>query len=317
MFVKVGTENGAPIEIHYEDHGSGQPVVLIHGYPLNGNSWERQERELLASRLPRHHLRPPRLRPLQPADRRLRLRHLRRRPQRAARAPRPARRRARSASRWAPARSPATWAPTARRGCARPRCSARSRRSCSRPTTTPRASTAQVFEGIKAAIVDGPLRLLQGLPRQLLQRRRPRRQPDQRPGVAGQLQRRRRRVAVRDLRLRRHLADRLPRRPAEDRRPGAGRARHRGPDPALRRDRRAAARPDRGPARSSPSRAARTTSPGRTPTRSTRPCSSSSARRPRFSVYYQRVLQLADGDRRARRGEPSRSLREDPRVGCR
>jgi non-heme chloroperoxidase len=46
---KVGTENGSPIEIHYEDHGSGQPVVLIHGYPLNGNSWERQERELLAA----------------------------------------------------------------------------------------------------------------------------------------------------------------------------------------------------------------------------------------------------------------------------
>jgi non-heme chloroperoxidase len=45
----VGTENGAPIEIHYEDHGSGQPVLLIHGYPLNGNSWERQERELLAN----------------------------------------------------------------------------------------------------------------------------------------------------------------------------------------------------------------------------------------------------------------------------
>ena len=45
----VATENDAPIEIHYEDHGSGQPVVLIHGYPLNGNSWERQERELLAA----------------------------------------------------------------------------------------------------------------------------------------------------------------------------------------------------------------------------------------------------------------------------
>jgi non-heme chloroperoxidase len=44
----VGTENDAPIEIHYEDHGSGLPIVLIHGYPLNGNSWERQERELLA-----------------------------------------------------------------------------------------------------------------------------------------------------------------------------------------------------------------------------------------------------------------------------
>ena len=46
--VTVGAENDAPIEIHYEDHGSGHPIVLIHGYPLNGNSWERQERELLA-----------------------------------------------------------------------------------------------------------------------------------------------------------------------------------------------------------------------------------------------------------------------------
>jgi non-heme chloroperoxidase len=45
----VGTENSASIEIHYEDHGAGEPVVLIHGYPLNGNSWERQERELLTN----------------------------------------------------------------------------------------------------------------------------------------------------------------------------------------------------------------------------------------------------------------------------
>ncbi|HWE33554.1 MAG TPA: alpha/beta hydrolase [Solirubrobacteraceae bacterium] len=45
----VGTENDGPIEIDYEDHGSGQPVVLIHSYPLNGNAWERQERELLAA----------------------------------------------------------------------------------------------------------------------------------------------------------------------------------------------------------------------------------------------------------------------------
>ena len=35
------------IEIHYNDHGQGKPIVLIHGYPLNGNSWERQERVLL------------------------------------------------------------------------------------------------------------------------------------------------------------------------------------------------------------------------------------------------------------------------------
>jgi non-heme chloroperoxidase len=47
-FITVGTQNDSPIQIHYEDHGSGRPVVLIHGYPLNGNSWERQERELLA-----------------------------------------------------------------------------------------------------------------------------------------------------------------------------------------------------------------------------------------------------------------------------
>jgi non-heme chloroperoxidase len=48
-FVKVGTENGADIEIHYNDHGAGRPIVLIHGYPLDGNSWERQERVLLAA----------------------------------------------------------------------------------------------------------------------------------------------------------------------------------------------------------------------------------------------------------------------------
>ena len=48
-YVAVGTENSATIEVHYDDHGSGQPIVLIHGYPLNGNSWERQERELLAA----------------------------------------------------------------------------------------------------------------------------------------------------------------------------------------------------------------------------------------------------------------------------
>lgn len=47
--ITVGTENDAPVEIHYEDHGSGRPVLLIHGYPLSGNSWERQVRELLAN----------------------------------------------------------------------------------------------------------------------------------------------------------------------------------------------------------------------------------------------------------------------------
>jgi len=38
----VGTENSNTVELHVEDHGSGPPVVLIHGWPLSGRSWERQ-----------------------------------------------------------------------------------------------------------------------------------------------------------------------------------------------------------------------------------------------------------------------------------
>ena len=45
--ITVGTENSAPIELYYEDHGAGQPVVLSHGFPLDGNSWEKQARALL------------------------------------------------------------------------------------------------------------------------------------------------------------------------------------------------------------------------------------------------------------------------------
>ena len=48
-FITVGNENSTPVELYYEDQGAGQPVVLIHGYPLNGHSWERQTRELLAA----------------------------------------------------------------------------------------------------------------------------------------------------------------------------------------------------------------------------------------------------------------------------
>ncbi|WP_433522051.1 alpha/beta fold hydrolase [Nocardia pseudovaccinii] len=47
--ITVGTENSTPIELYYEDHGTGQPIVLIHGYPLDGHSWERQSRELIAA----------------------------------------------------------------------------------------------------------------------------------------------------------------------------------------------------------------------------------------------------------------------------
>ena len=48
-YVNVGTHNSAPIKIYYEDHGTGRPVVLIHGFPLSGRAWERQERALLAA----------------------------------------------------------------------------------------------------------------------------------------------------------------------------------------------------------------------------------------------------------------------------
>ena len=48
-FVSVGKENTTDIELYYEDHGSGEPVVLIHGYPLSGASWEKQLPALLAA----------------------------------------------------------------------------------------------------------------------------------------------------------------------------------------------------------------------------------------------------------------------------
>jgi pimeloyl-ACP methyl ester carboxylesterase len=48
-YITVDNENSTPVELYYEDQGAGQPVVLIHGYPLNGHSWERQTRELLAA----------------------------------------------------------------------------------------------------------------------------------------------------------------------------------------------------------------------------------------------------------------------------
>jgi pimeloyl-ACP methyl ester carboxylesterase len=46
-FISVGKENSQSIDIYYEDHGSGAPVVLIHGFPLSGRSWEKQTLALL------------------------------------------------------------------------------------------------------------------------------------------------------------------------------------------------------------------------------------------------------------------------------
>jgi non-heme chloroperoxidase len=46
-YVTVGQENSTDIQLYYEDHGAGQPIILIHGFPLSGRAWERQERALL------------------------------------------------------------------------------------------------------------------------------------------------------------------------------------------------------------------------------------------------------------------------------
>jgi pimeloyl-ACP methyl ester carboxylesterase len=45
----VGTENDAPVELYFEDHGAGAPVVLVHGWPLSGRSWEAQVGPLVAA----------------------------------------------------------------------------------------------------------------------------------------------------------------------------------------------------------------------------------------------------------------------------
>jgi non-heme chloroperoxidase len=48
-YITVGKENSANIDIYYEDFGSGKPVMLIHGFPLSGHSWEKQVADLLAA----------------------------------------------------------------------------------------------------------------------------------------------------------------------------------------------------------------------------------------------------------------------------
>ena len=233
--VIVGQEKNADIEIYYEDHGAGQPVVLIHGYPLSGRAWDKQVPALLDAgyRVITYDRRgfgkssqPPSgydydtfaadLNGLlstwtcaTPSW---------------------------SGTRWAPARSPATSAATARRGSPRACWSPRSRRTCCRPTTTPtgcRRPVRRVRQG-RPGRHPG---LDEGVPRQLLQHRHPARHPGQRPGVPGQLEPRRHRLGDRRGGLHRHLGDRLPRRPAQDRRARAGHPRRRRPGAAAGQDR--------------------------------------------------------------------------------
>ena len=48
-YFTVGKENSSDINLYYEDHGAGKPVVLIHGWPLSGQSWEKQTTALVAA----------------------------------------------------------------------------------------------------------------------------------------------------------------------------------------------------------------------------------------------------------------------------
>ncbi len=48
-YLRVGQENSAPSQLYYEDHGSGPPVIMIHGYPLSGRAWDKQLPALLGT----------------------------------------------------------------------------------------------------------------------------------------------------------------------------------------------------------------------------------------------------------------------------
>lgn len=48
-YINVGKENSGNIDLYYEDHGTGKPVILIHGWPLSGQSWEKQVPVLISA----------------------------------------------------------------------------------------------------------------------------------------------------------------------------------------------------------------------------------------------------------------------------
>jgi len=135
-YLTVGTENDAAIDLHYEDHGRGQPVVLIHGHPLSGRAWDKQVPVLLdAGHQVITYDRRGFGKSSQPvvgydydtfaADLNTLLEHLRLRDA------------VLVGHSMGTGRSPATWAATGQRGWPRPCSSPRSRRTCCRPATTP------------------------------------------------------------------------------------------------------------------------------------------------------------------------------------
>ncbi|WP_431310277.1 alpha/beta fold hydrolase [Luteimicrobium album] len=247
-FVTVGTENGTEIQLRYTDHGAGRPVVLVHGYPLSGASWERQETALLAAgyRVITYDRRgfggssQPTVGydyDTFAADLKALLDHL-----------------ALDEEVVLAGFSMGTGEVTRYLGDLRHggrRRGRADRRHLAVPAADRREPAGRSRRGLRGhqgCDRQGPPRLLRRVLRGLLQHRRPRARADRRRRAAGVVPGRSGPVRVRDVRLLRDVDDGLPGRPTEARRPHAGDPRRGGGDPSLRVDGRAAQgrAPDRG-----------------------------------------------------------------------
>ncbi len=279
--VTVGKENSADIEIYYEDHGAGRPVVLIHGYPLSGRAWDKQVLALLdAGYRVITYDRRGFGKSSQPAtgydydtfaaDLNTLLEHLDVDDAVLVGHSMGTGEVTRYLSRYGSARVAKGVLDRSDPG----------RTCCSGPTTTPRSPAQGLFDGFAQAARSDTPAWMKGFLGELLQPGHPRRDPGQRRGVPGELEPRGHRVGHRRGRLHRHVDHRLPRGPAQDRRARARHARRRGPGAAAGQDRQPPAGPDQATSAWSWSRAARTRSRGRTPSRSTPPCSTSCATEP-------------------------------------
>ena len=211
-FVTVGRENSAAIRIYYEDHGSGSPVVLVHGYAAGRALMGEAGGSPAGRRAPGDHLRPAGLRRLKPAEHGIRLRHARRRPRSACSPARPAPRWCWPVSAHGNRRGdPLPGNLTAQRGCVQPCCWPRCRPACHAERTTRTASSGAFSTALRRrSPPTGPAATKTSWTGPTTSTCR--RGPGQRPGMAEQLPRRHRRIRGGRVRLRRTLARRLPRR---------------------------------------------------------------------------------------------------------
>ena len=198
--IKVGTQNSTDVTLNYEDQGAGQPVVLIHGYPLDGDSWEKQRAALLdagyrvitydrrgfggSSKVAGGYDYDTFAADLDAAADELDLSDVD-----------PGRlldghRRARPVRRQATAATGSPSSPSSRPWS----------RSCCRPTTTPTGVPARGLRRHRRRREDGPLRLVHAVLQRLLQPRREPRQRISEEAVTRQLERRHGSAAGRRLR---------------------------------------------------------------------------------------------------------------------